>query len=70
MPNRSRRAQGFRAAYPEYLTDGKIFACPSSARMTEADMVRDDGTSILDGDINRWDFGDTIFNSLLSGCLR
>ena len=35
------------AIYPEYLTDGKIFVCPSSARMTEADMRRDDGTSIL-----------------------
>lgn len=41
------------AIYPEYLTDGKIFACPSSARMTEADMWREDGTSILQFDIDR-----------------
>jgi prepilin-type N-terminal cleavage/methylation domain-containing protein/prepilin-type processing-associated H-X9-DG protein len=41
------------AIYPEYLTDGKIFACPSSARMTEADMWRKDGTSILQFDINQ-----------------
>lgn len=37
--------------YPEYLTDSTIFVCPSSARVTKEDMVRDDGTSILDGDI-------------------
>ncbi len=41
------------AIYPEYLTDGKIFACPSSARMTEADMRREDGTSVLQFDIER-----------------
>lgn len=39
--------------YPEYLTDAKIFVCPSSARVTEADMKRDDGTSILQFDIDR-----------------
>ena len=39
--------------YPEYLTDAKIFVCPSSARVTEKDMVRSDGSSILDGDLTR-----------------
>jgi len=42
-----------KAIYPEYLTDGNLFACPSSARMTKEDMVRDDGTSVLDDDITR-----------------
>jgi len=37
--------------YPEYLTDSTIFVCPSSARVSKEDMVREDGTSILDGDI-------------------
>jgi prepilin-type N-terminal cleavage/methylation domain-containing protein/prepilin-type processing-associated H-X9-DG protein len=41
--------------YPEYLTDGKIFACPSSARMTEASMRREDGTSILQFEIDTYD---------------
>jgi prepilin-type N-terminal cleavage/methylation domain-containing protein/prepilin-type processing-associated H-X9-DG protein len=41
------------AIYPEYLTDAKILVCPSSARVTVSDMVRADGTSILDGDITQ-----------------
>ncbi len=39
--------------YPEYLTDSKIFVCPSSARLKIEDMTRADGTSILDGDLTR-----------------
>jgi prepilin-type N-terminal cleavage/methylation domain-containing protein/prepilin-type processing-associated H-X9-DG protein len=39
--------------YPEYLTDGNLFVCPSSARLSKEDMVREDGTSILDDDIDR-----------------
>jgi prepilin-type processing-associated H-X9-DG protein len=35
------------AIYPEYLSEDRIFVCPSSARLKEADMKRGDGTSIL-----------------------
>jgi len=33
--------------FPEYLTDTKVFLCPSAASMTEEDMFYDDGTSKL-----------------------
>ena len=36
--------------YPEYLTDPNIFVCPSNPKMTEDDLKRDDGTSVLDVD--------------------
>ncbi len=35
------------AIYPEYLSDGKVLVCPSSARLKVEDMKRADGTSIL-----------------------
>ncbi len=35
------------AIYPEYLTDDKVFVCPSSARLKVEEMRRADGTSIL-----------------------
>jgi prepilin-type processing-associated H-X9-DG protein len=35
------------AIYPEYLSDDKLFVCPSSARLKVEDMKREDGTSIL-----------------------
>jgi len=35
--------------YPEYLTDGNLFVCPSSSRLTQADMVDAAGNSILAG---------------------
>ena len=38
--------------YPEYLTDGNLFVCPSNPNMTSDDMVRDDGSSVLDMDPN------------------
>lgn len=37
------------AIYPEYLTDGNVFVCPSSSRLTQADMVDGAGNSILAG---------------------
>jgi len=36
-----------KAVYPEYLTDGNLFVCPSSARLTQADMLDGSGVSIL-----------------------
>ncbi len=36
--------------YPEYLTDPAIFVCPSGVQVTEDDMFRDDGSSILNVD--------------------
>jgi prepilin-type N-terminal cleavage/methylation domain-containing protein/prepilin-type processing-associated H-X9-DG protein len=38
-----------KAIYPEYLSDGKLFVCPSSARLTEKDMFDSAGVSILAG---------------------
>ena len=35
------------AIYPEYLSDDKLFVCPSSARLKIEDMKSADGTSIL-----------------------
>ena len=35
------------AIYPEYLSDGNLFVCPSSARLTEDDMYDDNGVNIL-----------------------
>ncbi len=36
-----------KAIYPEYLTDGKIFVCPSSSRLSEKDMFNSAGRCIL-----------------------
>ena len=36
-----------KAIYPEYLSDGKLFVCPSSARLTEKDMFNSAGVCIL-----------------------
>jgi prepilin-type N-terminal cleavage/methylation domain-containing protein/prepilin-type processing-associated H-X9-DG protein len=57
------------AIYPEYLTDGKIFVCPSSARMTEASMRRDDGTSILQFEIEGYDIWRATFSYMYLGYL-
>jgi len=35
------------AIFPEYLSDDKVFVCPSSARLKVDEMKRSDGTSIL-----------------------
>jgi prepilin-type processing-associated H-X9-DG protein len=47
--------------YPEYISDPKIYVCPSSAKHSVDDMYYDDGTSILgfrgqegDGAYNDW----------------
>jgi prepilin-type N-terminal cleavage/methylation domain-containing protein/prepilin-type processing-associated H-X9-DG protein len=51
------------AIYPEYLTDPKIFVCPSSSRLTEAMMWRDDGTTILMLPQTGWDTDFAIWNA-------
>ena len=45
--------------YPEYISDPKIYVCPSSAKHSVDDMYYDDGTSILGF---RGEEGDTSYN--------
>jgi len=45
--------------YPEYISDPKIYVCPSSAKHSVDDMYYDDGTSILGF---RGQEGDTTYN--------